>query len=230
MLQTVTAQDEETPQDLFFFPPRPPALNNDYLKATFHVQDVLNVNWETSVGYANLQYLCCRATLCTSQLSAWSTMIDMTKLSVVLYSLNNATGIHDGYWAFNFTLTFGTGNDCYMRLDQPLRGLHKGIESEHFIVADSVSPSLFWQQNGSTPLDPNGEQSTYGSALSPALSLPTDGDATQFPDQCLALDKHFEADCWSALRLPDWIPEWVKYNTPIYQGQMKSARISFALH
>ncbi len=143
-----------------------------------------------------------------------STIRDMTKLFVVLYSLNNATGIHDGYWAFNFTLTFGTGNDCYMRLDQPLRGLHKGIESEHFIVADAVSPSLFWQQNGSTPLDPSGKQSTYGSASSPALSLPTDGDATQFPDQCLALDKHFEAGCWSALQLSDWIPEGVKANTP----------------
>ena len=144
-----------------------------------------------------------------------STMKNTTNLSTVLYSVNNLTGTNNGVWLFNFTLAFSTGNDCYMKMYQPLRGMNAGFESEHFTVADSISPSLFWQQNGSTPLNPNEGQPANSSApnpLSPALSLYTDSDAAQFPDKCLSLDNHFEGDCWSALQLSKWIPQWVQAN------------------
>ncbi len=66
LFRIANAINEPDSMDLFYYPPELLAARSDML--AYHEQDVINLNWQTSVGNTNLEYLCCTPTLCTSML------------------------------------------------------------------------------------------------------------------------------------------------------------------
>ncbi|KAI9712211.1 MAG: hypothetical protein M1812_006946 [Candelaria pacifica] len=66
---------------------------------------------------------------------------------------------------------------------------------------------------GSSTTDMMQGNSSQFSQTNPDVQLDTDGDATQFSDDCLDLNRQI-GSCWANLNMAAWIRLWVARNTP----------------